>query len=371
MIWSFHSRACVAAFSALLLTGCGSGLDYYDGPPPEMDLRSPEVWLDSTAIVFAFKFRSYPYMLATVSTSPADPDVFVLETPPGLNLLMPTVSPDDDWIAMVSFCEGGDCYEGANGYNVWRARIDGSAMERMSPVQHGVRRREPVFGTSGDEIYYIESSTALDSVTRLDIAERFLMRVRHGHVQEVLPGPLETIEFMKLRINASVARDRWLFVGMADPESDHPFVDELNEHGFKYQEAMFSFSEGSFRLEKPFQVIDADVSRREAAYVYVRGVYPDVGGLRYDFHLVDGAEDRFLFHYAGGHVLDVSISDDLRHVVFRGQRRFDGPWAIWHYDMEAGVLTDLQVPERLTEKVMRLIDEERGFESAALPAKPQ
>ncbi len=356
-------RRTLAVPLLVALTACGGGLDYYSGPPPEMVLRGPEVAPDGTAILLAFQFRNYAPKLAAIPTAPDGGDLVVFQAPPGLLWRDPTWSPDGDWFAAVSWCEGPDCYEGATGYNVWRLEIDGPTMERMSPVKDGVRRRDPVFGTSGDEIYYVESSTEFDGVGKYDIADRSLIRVQHGHVQEIFPAPLETIDFMNLQINASVAQDRWVFVGMVSPNGDHPFVDELIDNGFKWHDAMFSFGDGTFQLEKPFKVVDVHISRTNPGYVFVRNVYPE-NKLRFEFYLSENGEDRLLFDYANGHVKEISVSDDLKHLVFRGQRQFNGPWAIWHYNIETGVLTDLQVPERLTKEVLRQIDEERGLRSA-------
>lgn len=142
---------------------------------PPVRLQAPRVSPDGTTILFAFKYGSLPHNLAVMPSDPAQARISTLEAPPTMAWTDPAWSPDQRHFAAISYCRGGNCYEGAEGHHVWQftVRPGPDNLQRITLDDGEVRRAEPFFGRSVDDIHWVFSSSWVYERVRWGLHDRF------------------------------------------------------------------------------------------------------------------------------------------------------------------------------------------------------
>ncbi len=372
----------------IALTACGCSVGNYGGgarPPAvrELQIESPRVSPDGKAMIFAFQYKQYPWMIAMASTDPADAKVTVLKLPPMDDWLQPNFGPDPQHFAVVSYCSGDKCYEGATGYNVWVVTAQPTDnLKRITPDAPDVRREHPMFGTTLADIYWFVSSARKYPNVHLDVSDRYLAHMAAGRETVLFPPPPADGRWMAprnprnpgelaiIRANGAGRYDEqgYYFAGEVADGDGKAAKEALDKIG-PYHSALFRHSAAGFELVEPVEVEYVDAPRGNRGYVAMAHHFTkEHSNAVADFRAVRDGQTLWSFRFHS-QAYGVSASDDLSTVLFSGERSFIDEDHVWHPKMQAAIYlwrqgmtdpVDLKIPERLKTVVDAEIAAERS-----------
>ena len=372
---SVFARACGIVVMTLS-GGCEVVDSYFGGPayPPEIEVLNAALSPDGTTVVAAFRFHGESARLAVIPLDQAKADVAILKTPEGFVWSEPVWSPDGQFIVAVGSCSRLHCTADATVKSIWRLRADGSEATLISHAASAqgnadVERQDPQFGADAAEIFWVEGAPLppFDSPAEPEVppfltiapippepAPRRIVRWRDGKEDVIWPDEAHGIAFSDLNINASLAGEDWFLVGKVHTGSRHPVVTDLDSGSRRFRSFLFRVSDGAVSLEQPFGVVDAFMRQDGNGFAYAAQFYGD-DELRQQIYLSSSGETRLLLERSRGRIWDLTLSDDLEHVVFVSQLYIHYPTFVWHYDVERDVLERLPLPERLGAAMRQLV----------------
>jgi hypothetical protein len=360
---------------ALVASGCTYG-NWGGGPrtPVEREIRieSPRLSPDGKSIIFAFRYKQYPWKIAVVPSDPAATTVSVLHFPPMDDWVQPNFGPDPQHFAVVSYCTHDKCYEGAKGYNVWLATAQPKDnLKRITPDVADVRRADPMFGATADDVYWVLSDNKKYPDVHMDVGNRYVAHIVDGKEKTLFPD---------MNVNGNLGH------GFKDPAnlvilSAHG-AGRFDEHGYYFaarvnrgncdaakaavkqvgflHSALLRYADGSFELVEPVEVEYVDAPRGARGYVAMAHHFiKEHTNAVADFHSARDGHALWAFRFHS-QAYGVSVSENLSTVVFSGERSYIDEKHIWHPRLQEAIYlwregmteaVDLNIPERVKAKV--------------------
>jgi hypothetical protein len=354
----------------------------------DVEIDSPRLSPDGTTILFAFRYKNFPWKIAMIPSDPAATRLTVLKFPPMDHWLQPNMGPDGKTLAVLSYCTHEQCYEGAKGYHVWLATPQpNGALKRVSPDVPNVRRERPMFGATTDDLYWIVSDATKYPGVHLDVANRFVARMADGKETVLFPqtGPggditkahLDDVDLNIISAHGAGRFDErgYYFAGMVaggKSEAATAAIDKIE----KFHTALFRYAGGRFELVEPVEIEYVDAPRGDRGYVAMAHHFTkEHTNAVADFRAVQNGRTLWSFRFHS-QAYDLSASDDLGMVVFNGERSYIDEKHIWHPKLQKAIFlwrqgmseaVDLNVPERLKAQVEKEIEAEHAAKTSALP----
>lgn len=382
-------RVAVLGF-ALLLTGCDTshvseGIGPFKAPgqmareaaaaardpASAIDIYSPRLTRDGKMILFSFRYGVHPMQLAMMPADPADKHVTIVALPPMMDWFEAAWAPDEKSFAVVSRCEGDKCYEGAQGFNIWRAWLRPTDnLKRLTTDRPGIRRNSPVFGKDENEIYWViaERFTPSEKIHN-DVEHRFLVS---GRDEQILfpakgtkydPDALRSDRMPTISMRAiGQSADGGLYftseVISIYADRDSPMVPAIRKMRGSIPSVLFRYADGAVSLGNSDDIDAAAVSRTRPGIVFTRRLFVHGHpGQVSDFFLAGRETPLFRFDsYAAA----ISASDALDMVVFSGTRGLYGQSSLWVWHKGDVAPADLNAPERIKEQCDREIAAEKA-----------
>lgn len=385
-------RAALLIAVAFAVSGCTYGNWGHIGiggdvprPPVEREMRieSPRLSPDGKAIIFAFRYKQYPWKIAVASTDPNDPKVSVLKLPPMDNWIQPNFGPDPKHFTIVSLCTRDDCYEGAKGFNVWLATaLPKDNLKRITPDAPDVRRAHPVFGATIDDLYWFVSDDRKFEGVHSDVFDRYFAHMADGRETIVFPALPADGTWMNKRgrndpgelviISAYGAgrydEQGYYFTGEATGWGTSRAAIEAADKVGKYHSALFRHTAAGFELVEPVEVEYVDAPRGNRGYVAMAHHFTkEHNNAVADFRAVRDGQTLWTLRFHS-QAYGVSASDDLATIVFGGERSYIDENHVWYPKLQDAVWlwrqgmaepVDLNIPERVKATVEEEIQAER------------
>ncbi len=380
---------------ALVASGC---LPFHTGnygggaqAAPERELRfdSPRLSPDGKTILFAFHYKHYPWMLAVASSDPAESKVRVLKFPPTDDWIQPNFGPDPEHFTVISYCTHDRCYEGAKGYNVWLITAQPKDnLKRITPDDPDVRRADPVFGATTDDLYWFVSDNRLYPNVHMDVSDRYLAHMVNGKETILFPQAPSNGDWKSkhgrdlgdLTIIAAYGAGRYdeegyYFTGMTEGGSSSAAEAAADKVG-KFHNALYRYAKGRFELVEPVEVEYADAPRGGHGYVAMAHHFiKEHSGAVADFRAMQDGRMLWSFRFPGP-AYSTSASDDLKAVVFDAERGFVDAQHVWNPRLQDSIFLwregmaqalDLGLPERVKATVEAEIAAEKAAHAAPQP----
>ncbi|GAA0566670.1 hypothetical protein GCM10009416_00810 [Craurococcus roseus] len=392
-------RLAASLLVTVLMLGC-SGPAHRPALPPgaATDQRSPillgepRLSPDGTAILFAFKYGTLPYKLAVIPADPAESRIGILQAPPTMSWTQPAWAPDQRNFAAISYCKGDNCYEGAKGYHVWRfaVRPGPDNLRRITFDDGEVRRADPFFGRSADDLHWVLSSSRVHERVRWDLNERFLVRARGDQAEVLFPDDPEVLPIRRPDAQApnSAPRIRSKKFALSDLSPAHafdgttlyftgrvrdgtlPLARAIMDTKNRYERMLFRWRGGdALELLRDTPVIAVDAQRSGSGYV-VASRTPNFANRPVDFDVVsDGGTERRL-SFGQGNVFAMSASERMDTIAFASFRHLGDEVRFWVHQKGMAQAADLNVAERVSREVERQIQREAN-EGAAGQGAPR
>ena len=396
-------RGLVLFAVAVAVSGCTAGnwghIGSGGGPrepvsKADVVVQSPRLSPDGKAILFAFRYKQYPWMIGMVPSDPAATGAEVIKLPPGLDWVEPNWAPDNAHFAAVSYCLRDDCYEGAKGINVWVASAQpANTLKRLTPDVPQVRRAAPMFGATADDVYWILSGTEDVPGARMDLHNRYVAHLVDGKEKTLFPdinvngnlghGFKDPANLVIVSAHGAGRFDEhgYYFTAMVDRGDSDAAKAAVQQVGF-LRSALLRYADGKFELVEPKEIDFVDAPR--GGIGYVSEAHPFVrehkGSVVSDFRIVQGGQTAWSFRFDAP-ASDLSISDDLKTVIFLGERgrmEADDRWvpkqesSLFLRRQGMSEAVDLSLPERVKAKVEEEIEAEKRarISTPKPPVKP-
>ena len=346
-------------------------------PATAIDISTPRLTHDGKTILFAFKYGPYQHMLAIMPSDPAEKRVTVVKLPPTMQWIDPAWTPDEKGLAAVSYCDGDKCYEGAQGYNVWRVWLrEKDNLKRITADRPDVMRREPFFGKDENELYWILSERFVPSEkVHMDTLPRFLVRGNDEILYPALasgykPGAMLSNGLWTYSMQpAGRSADGGIYLA-SDIDTINSKDDPLrrpirNMHGGGMG-VILRFENGAVTLASDQHTDAVAVSRTQPGIVLIRDEYvrhEDSGPLEHFILAKDGVETPLFDFGHPAHAL--TVSNDLSTIVFVGDRHIYDKSSLWVWHKGDAAPVDLNAPERIKEQCDKEIAAEKGHAAAS------
>jgi hypothetical protein len=371
---------------ALAVSGCTYGNWGHIGtggprePIAKADVlvQNPRLSPDGKAILFAFKYKQYPWKIGMVPSDPAATGAAVIKLPPMMDWVEPNWAPDNAHFAVVSYCMHDNCYEGAKGVHVWLTAPQDN-LKRLTPDVPEVRRANPMFGADAGDVYWILSSMKEVPGARMDLHNRFVAHMEAGRETVLFPdtaadGSLghgyrdpANLVIVNARGAGRFDAHGYYFTAMVERGDSDAAKAAVKQVGFLHS-ALLRYADGKFELVEPAEIEFVDAPRGGAGYVAEANpfVREHKGSVVSDFRIVQGGQTAWSFRFDAP-AYDLSVSDDLKTVVFIGERGHMEADNRWIPKLESSLFlrrqgmseaVDLNLPERLKAQVEKEIEAE-------------